>query len=299
MSAIDPHAHDRPEIDAATGRMTTGHSWDGIKELNTPLPRWWLWLFYACILWAVAYWVVYPAWPLVSNYTKGVLGYSSRAELAKDMEALKAARDAQAGGLAAAELAAIKADPQMLAVAMARGKAAFGDNCAACHGSGGQGASGYPSLADDDWLWGGTLDEIHATIQHGIRSKADSETRDMGAMPSFGRDGLLDAAQITNVASYVRTLSGLAPAEGADVAAGGAIFAEQCVSCHGDKGQGDKSFGAPALSDKIWLYGGEVEAIRQTLYLGRGGVMPNWAGRLDPATTKSLAIYVHSLGGGQ
>jgi cytochrome c oxidase cbb3-type subunit 3 len=291
--------HDQgPETDAVTGRTTTGHEWDGIKELNTPLPRWWLNIFYATIVWSFGYFIVYPAWPGISSYTRGVIAYSSRAEVAVELDALKAQRAAQAADLATVEIAAIKADPKLLALAMAQGRAAFGDNCAPCHGLGGGGSKGYPNLNDDDWLWGGSLDEIHETLKHGIRSANDESTR-ISAMPAFGRDGLLKKDEIRTVANFVRTLAGQLAEPGFDRAAGAKLFAENCGSCHGDEGRGNKALGAPNLADAITLYGGRLEDIVETVSNSRAGVMPAWAARLDPVTVKSLAVYVHSLGGGQ
>ncbi len=284
------------EIDQITGTSTTGHEWDGIKELNTPLPKWWLNLFYACIIWSVGYCIAYPAWPGVASYTKGVLEYSSRAEVAVELEALKVQRSAAAADLARADLAAIKADPKMLALALAQGRAAFGDNCAPCHGIGGVGSKGYPNLNDDEWLWGGKLADIFTTIQHGIRSSNDGETR-ISAMPAFGRDGILKKEEIRLVASHVLTLGG--GKAGAEAAGGAKIFAENCASCHGDRGEGNQELGAPNLTDRIWLYGGKLEDVIETVSNSRAGVMPAWAERLDDTTIKSLAVYVHGLGGGK
>jgi cytochrome c oxidase cbb3-type subunit III len=284
--------------DHITGTTTTGHEWDGIKELNTPLPRWWLNLFYACIVWAFGYWIVYPSWPLISGNLPGVIGYSSRADVAVEIDALKAKRAAAAADIGKVELAAIKADPKLLALALAQGKAAFGDNCAPCHGLGGAGSKGYPNLNDDDWLWGGTLEDIHTTLQHGIRSTNDEQTR-ISAMPAFGKDGILKKEEVRTVANHVRTLSGLSTETGFDKAKGQTLFAENCAACHGEKGAGNKELGAPNLTDAIWLYGSGIEDIVETVTYSRAGLMPAWGARLDPVTVKSLAVYVHSLGGGK
>jgi cytochrome c oxidase cbb3-type subunit III len=286
------------ERDVVTGRTTTGHEWDGIKELNTPLPRWWLNMFYACILWSFGYWVVYPSWPMVTGHLKGVIGYSSRAEVAVELDALKARRTAAAADLGKVELAAIKADPKLLSLALAQGKAAFGDNCAPCHGLGGGGSKGYPNLNDDDWLWGGTLEEIHTTLQHGVRSTNDENTR-ISAMPAFGRDGILKKAEIDAVANFVVAMSGGKPTDGFDKVAAVKIFADNCAACHGDAGKGNKELGAPNLTDAISLYGNKLEDIVETVTNSRSGLMPAWSARLDPVTVKSLAVYVHSLGGGK
>ncbi|HKU06998.1 MAG TPA: cytochrome-c oxidase, cbb3-type subunit III [Bradyrhizobium sp.] len=288
---------DHSEVDHATGKTTTGHQWDGIKELNTPLPRWWLLTFYATIIWAIGYWVVYPAWPLISSHTTGLFGYSTRASVRVELANLETIRGEKMVKLAATPLAEIEKDPALLALARARGRAAFGDNCAPCHGTGGAGAKGYPNLNDDDWIWGGTLEQIEQTIQFGARS-GNAKAHE-GQMLAFGKDGILKPDQIATVANHVRSLSGLSTSPGFDVAAGKKIFAENCVSCHGDDGKGNPEMGAPNLTDKIWLYGSDEASLVETITNGRAGVMPAWVGRLDPATIKALTVYVHSLGGGK
>lgn len=285
------------EIDQVTGVETTGHVWDGdLKELNKPLPKWWLYTFYACVIWAFGYWAVYPAWPTLSDYTKGYLGYSQRDEVAKQVAAAKAGQAQYFDKIAATPLADIQKDPELMQFVLAGGAAVFGDNCGPCHGKGAQGGPGFPNLNDDDWLWGGTPDAIHATIMHGIRS-GDPEARDM-AMPRFGLDGILTPEQITDTAQYVLSLSGQATDEAA-AQRGSTLFAENCSACHGEDGKGNPELGAPNLTDAIWLYGGKLADVEKTIQTGRGGVMPFWTGRLDPVTIKMLAVYVHSLGGGQ
>jgi cytochrome c oxidase cbb3-type subunit 3 len=288
---------DHSDIDTVSGTATTGHQWDGIKELNTPLPRWWLITFYLTIVWAIGYWVVYPAWPLISGNTTGLFGYSSRADVAVELANLNKIRGEKMVALGASSLADIEKDPALLALARARGKTVFGDNCAPCHGSGATGSKGFPNLNDDDWLWGGTLDQIMQTIQYGARS-GNAKAHE-GQMLAFGKEGVLKQDQIVTVANYVRALSGLPTRPGYDAAAGAKIFADNCVACHGDKGQGNPELGAPNLSDKIWLYGSDEATIIETVTNGRAGVMPAWEGRLDPATIKAMAVYVHSLGGGK
>lgn len=288
---------EKQEIDVVTGTATTGHQWDGIKELNTPLPRWWVWVFYATVVWSVLYWLVYPAWPLVSGYTRGLFGYSSRANVAAEITALHTLRGEKAVALASASLEEIEKNPALLAFARAQGKAAFGDNCAPCHGVGATGAKGYPNLNDDDWLWGGTLPAIYQTIQYGIRS-GHPEARE-NQMPAFGKDGVLTRDQILQVAGFVRSLSGQAARPGADLGAGKKIFADNCAVCHGEDGKGNQELGAPNLTDRIYLRGSDEAAIIDIINNGGGGVMPAWTGRLDPATLKSLAVYVHTLGGGK
>jgi cytochrome c oxidase cbb3-type subunit III len=289
--------HDTTPSPAPAPVKTTGHAWDGIEEFNNPLPRWWVWLFYATIVWAIGYWIIYPAWPAISGYTKGVFGYSTRAQVAADLIELRQVRGARAAALEQTPLAEIEKDPALLAFAQAQGKAAFADNCAPCHGTGAAGAQGYPNLNDDDWLWGGTLTEIRETIAHGVRSgdPKDHET----AMPAFGKMGMLPVDDILTVANYVRSLSGLPVRSGVDLAKGARIFADNCAACHGDDGKGNKDLGAPNLTDSIWLYGSNEAAIIETIANSRAGVMPAWSGRLDGGTINALAVYVHMLGGGQ
>jgi cytochrome c oxidase cbb3-type subunit 3 len=283
------------ERDALTGTETTGHQWDGIKELNTPLPKWWLWVFYATIAWALVYSVAYPAWPWLSGYTKGLLGFSARGQFNERMAALEASRSQWTDRIAAASLQEINDDPELLQVATAGGKVVFNNNCAPCHGTGATGRpGGYPALVDDDWLWGGTLDDIHTTIQHGIRNATDPEARS-SQMPAFGADGILTAAQIDAVADHVLALSG----QGVDNPEGAAIYADNCVACHGELGKGDPALGAPNLTDQIWLYGAGKQAIVSQITKPRQGVMPAWNNRLSEVEIKEAAVYVHSLGGGQ
>jgi cytochrome c oxidase cbb3-type subunit 3 len=284
------------EIDDVTGIETTGHEWDGIKELNKPLPKWWLYVFYACIVWSIGYWVAYPAWPLISGYTEGMLGYSQRQTVAQNIKDARAAQAQSNEAIEKASLTEIAASSELLQFAIAGGRAAFGDNCAPCHGRGAQGFKGYPNLNDDDWIWGGTLDAIYLTLQHGIRA-ANDETR-QSAMPRYGLDGVLTKEQISDTADYVLSLSGLNH-EAAAAERGKAIFAENCAACHGEDGKGNQELGAPNLTDAIWLYGSAKADIVKSIETGRGGVMPAWAGRLDENTIKKLTIYVHSLGGGQ
>ena len=286
------------DVDALTGTTTTGHVWDGIRELNTPLPRWWLWLFYATILWAVGYWIVYPSWPLVSSYSRGAFRWQSRDAVVSDLDALKAQRGPMVDKLRSASLQEIASDPTLLDFARAQARPAFAENCAPCHGAGGGGGRGYPNLNDDDWIWGGKLDEIAQTIRHGVRS-GGADARQGAAMPAFGRDGILKRADVDNVADYVRSLSGLGVDPKANLVAGKQIFIDNCAVCHGETGKGKRELGAPDLSDAIWLYGADKLSIVDGIWNGRGGVMPAWAGRLDDATIKALAVYAHSLGGGE
>lgn len=283
------------ERDAHTGVETTGHEWDGIKELDKPLPRWWLYIFYATIAIAVVMWVLYPAWPGVRSYTHGLLNTSDRADVTQEIAALKTSRQGLNERLLAASLDGIAADPTLNAYALAAGEAAFGDNCATCHGVGGRGAKGYPSLADDVWLWGGTLADIEQTIKVGVRS--DNPDAHFSQMPAFAQ-GLLDARQIDDVTDYVLTLSGQ-NASRAGASRGAALYQTSCATCHGADGAGLRQFGAPSLRDQVWLYGGDRKSIRDQIALGRNGVMPTWEQRLAPETVRALTVYVHELGGGE
>jgi cytochrome c oxidase cbb3-type subunit 3 len=287
-------AEETRQIDELTGTATTGHEWDGLRELNTPLPRWWLWTFYATIVFAIGYWVVYPTWPLVSKATQGAFGWHSRTAVESDLAALRAQRAPMMAKLSAASLAQIAANVELLDFARAEGRVAFADNCAPCHGSGGGGAKGYPNLNDDDWLWGGKLPQIEQTIRYGARSGNDKGHQ--GNMPPFA--GVLKPAEISNVAEYVRSLSGLSVEKGADLAAGKKLFEGNCAVCHGANGKGNQELGSANLTDKIWLYGSSLQTIMNGIEHGHGGVMPAWEGRLSETTIKALTVYVWSFGGG-
>ena len=278
---------------------TTGHEWDGIEELNNPLPRWWLWTFYATILWALIYTILFPAWPLITGATPGVLGFSTRANVAADIQRFEAANGPMRERLVAANLAEITADPELLQFANSAGAAVFRTNCSQCHGSGAAGvqATGYPNLLDDDWLWGGAMEDIHTTIVHGIRNTTDDDAR-YSMMPAFGVDGLLEAPQIDAVVQHVLAISGQEH-DAALAAEGATVFAENCAACHMDDGTGDRTQGAPNLTDAIWLYGGSVDDLTYTVNNARFGVMPNWNQRLSEADIRSVAVYVHGLGGGE
>lgn len=279
-------------IDEVTGVVTTGHEWDGIRELDNPMPRWWLWTFYATIVWALAYTIAYPAWPLVSSATSGMLGWSSRGDLRAELGAAETSRAEYAARVAELPIDEIMADDTLRQFATSAGAAAFRVNCVQCHGSGAAGSAGYPNLNDDEWLWGGTAEDILYTIAHGVRFAGNDETR-YSEMTAFA--DILDREQVATVASYVKSLS-----EGGDVAGPGAdIYADNCASCHGETAKGEPSLGAPDLTDAIWLYGSDLDEIVTQIRTPRHGVMPAWQPRLGETTVKELAIYVHSLGGGQ
>ena len=284
-------------IDEPTGTSTVGHEWDGIEELDTPLPRWWLLTFYACIVFSIGYVVVYPAIPLVHGATAGLWGWTSRGTLTADMRAEQVKHATINAALLATPLDAIVADGNLRHQAIEGGKAAFRIHCTTCHGAGAAGGKGYPNLNDDDWLWGGDVDAIHATISHGVRQSGDADSR-MSQMPAFGSTGILKPTEVQDVVSYVRTISHQNPADAAS-ARGGTLFTANCAVCHGPDGKGNRTLGAPNLSDSIWLYGGDRASLTETVTNAHYGQMPNWRAQLDPVTIKMLAVYVHSLGGGE
>lgn len=288
---------DHKRLDEPTGTETVGHEWDGIEELNTPLPRWWLWTFYATMVFAIGYCVVYPAFPGANGKPGGMANWSSRDQL----EATIAARDAEQkplrDALSVGDINQLIADPKLMQAAVAGGGAAFRVHCTQCHGAGAAGSRGYPNLNDDDWLWGGDLATIEKTILDGIRQPEHKQTR-FSQMPAFGRDGILTATEINDLASYLRAIS-KQENQSASSARGAQLFAANCVACHGSDGKGMRALGAPNLTDAIWLYGGDRASIVQTVTNSRYGVMPAWGGKLDKATVRMLAAYVHSLGGGE
>lgn len=284
-------------MDAPTGTETVGHEWDGIEELDTPLPRWWLWAFYASILFSIGYVVLYPAWPGITGATPGTTGWTSRGELAQQEAERSAALAPIRAAIARTPIEQLPANQTLLQQAVEGGRAAFRMHCVQCHGAGAAGSPGYPNLNDDDWLWGGDLRAIEFTIINGARNPDHPQTR-TSMMPAFGRDGILTPPQIEDTVAYVRTIS-RQQAPNAAARRGAPLFAQNCASCHGPTGQGNRQFGAPNLTDPIWLYGGDADTIRTTIANARAGVMPAWGGRLDEVTIRMLAVYVHSLGGGE
>jgi cytochrome c oxidase cbb3-type subunit 3 len=283
----DHNSHEK-RVDEATGTNLVGHEWDGIEELDTPLPRWWVYVFAATIVFAAGYVVVYPTLP----DTAGTSGWSSRGELASMLAAETASRAPKLNAIAATPIEGLAGNPQLMRVAIEGGRAAFKVNCVQCHGAGAAGSKGYPNLNDDDWLWGGDIAAIQTTLIHGIRSPGSDETR-FSQMPAFA--DMLTKGQIGQLVSHVRAISG----QGKPSATGAALFAENCASCHGEDGKGNREMGAPNLTDAIWLYGGDRASLTQTIAKARFGVMPHWSAKLDPVTIKMLAAYVHSLGGGE
>jgi cytochrome c oxidase cbb3-type subunit 3 len=288
---------DKKRIDAPTGTQTVGHEWDGIEELDTPMPRWWLLTFYATIIFSIGYVVVYPALPGLTGATKGTFGWSSRGELDKTMQAEAARKAPILSAIAATPIEQLPAKPQLMQAAVQGGAAAFKTHCVQCHGSGAAGSPGYPNLNDDDWLWGGDLKAIEYTITHGARNPEVATTR-TSLMPAFGRDGILTKGQIEDVVSHIRTISG-EEKPSASARRGATLFEANCAVCHGPAGKGMREFGAPNLTDGIWLFGGDRETLARTVADSRKGVMPAWDHVLSPVTIKMLAAYVHSLGGGE
>ncbi|HKM62633.1 MAG TPA: cytochrome-c oxidase, cbb3-type subunit III [Acidisphaera sp.] len=286
-----------PDVDPVTGRTTTGHEWDGLRELNTPLPNWWFYTFMATIVFALGMFVLMPAIPLWGTHTTGLLGYSPRAQVDRAVANIAAQRAVFMDRIAALSFDDIRKDPELLTMAQNAGRITFGINCQPCHGPGGEGRIGYPALGDDVWLWGGTVAQIQQTITHGIRSTDDPDTH-QSQMPAFGKDGVLKPDQIQQVADYVMTLYGT-PVAGANPAPGAQIFADNCAPCHGDKGQGNRDVGAAPLASHIHLYPGTRDEVVAQVTNPHHGVMPAWGKKLDPATIKSLTLYVHALGGGE
>ena len=284
------------EKDTFSGRDTTGHEWDGLRELNTPLPKWWLYVLAATVVWGLALIVLYPSVPYFVGHTRGLLGYSQRREVDADVKALVAQRSVFMDKIARLPIEQVKQDPQLLAIAQTAGRLAFAENCQPCHGTGGGGRPGFPNLASDVWRWGGTLPDIERTITHGVRN-SDPDSH-QSRMPRFGADGMLRPAQIQQVVDYVWTLFGN-PAPAGGVAAGKQIFADNCVACHGQNAEGNHDVGTPPLKSHVHLFADTRDEIVAQVTDPRMGVMPNWNARLDTATIRSLALYVHALGGGE
>jgi cytochrome c oxidase cbb3-type subunit 3 len=283
------------DMDKVSGVETTGHEWDGLKELNNPLPRWWVWVFLVSCIWGIWYMVAYPAWPVSGGATKGTSGYTQFKELTQSQSEIIARQAVYLESFESADFNTIMNDPALYAFAYAGGKAAFKDNCATCHGSGAEGSKGYPNLNDDDWLWGGTVGDIYNTLQHGIRVEGDYDTR-LSQMPAFGKDELLNREEINQTIDYVLALHNASADESM---AGHTIFQNNCASCHGADGTGLREFGAPNLADAIWLYGGNRADIYESIFNARAGMMPAWKNRLDENTIRQLSVYVHELGGGE
>jgi cytochrome c oxidase cbb3-type subunit 3 len=279
------------ERDPLTGHQTTGHEWNGITELNTRVPRA-VWFFIIIThIYALIVWITMPSWPLVFTYTKGLLGIDQRQTVEEELAEARAARAAWADRIAAEPEQAIREDAALMQMVRQTGPALFGDNCAVCHGTDARGQPGFPSLVDGDWLWGGDFDTIMETVRVGINA-AHPETR-IAQMPAFGRDGILPRDDVPTVVDYVQSLSG--GAAPADVGAGAAIFAENCASCHGERGEGMPELGAPNLTDAIWIHGGDDASMFETVHDGRQSWMPAWENRLTLVDRKIVALYLLDL----
>jgi len=282
---------DSPRIDPLTGRPTMGHDFDGIEELNTPMPRWWLISFYSLIVWGIVYMILYPAFPMISGATKGLLGYSTRGEVVTQIAAHEAANAELVEQLLAADLAAFDPASDLHRYAVARGGSVFRAQCSQCHGSGAAGALGYPNLLDNDWIWGGSLEQIAYSVTHGIRNETDFDAH-WSQMPAFG--DILSREEIDTLVDFVPTLAN------PDMQSpGGILYMDNCAACHGDTGLGERTMGAPNLADAIWLYGGDATSLTDTITNARFGVMPAWGQRLSPEDVRAVSTYVHALGGGE
>jgi len=288
---------EKRRIDQPTGTETVGHEWDGIEELDTPMPRWWLWTLYATIIWGIGYVILYPAIPLANSATEGLLGWTSRGEYQEQVAARETELEPIRQALVSTDIRKLNGSPELMQQAIEGGRSAFKVHCVQCHGSGAAGSKGYPNLNDDDWLWGGDLEAIEYTLIHGIRNPDHEQTR-FSQMPAFGKDGILQPGEIQDLVSYVRLLSGREKPSAA-ARRGAALFEANCAICHGPDGKGDRTQGAPNLTDAISLYGLDRATLTDTITNSRYGVMPRWGQRLDPATIRMLAAYVHSLGGGE
>lgn len=275
--------------------QTMGHEWDGIEEYNNPLPRWWVWTFFACVAFAIGYVLYYPAFPgghgSASNWT-------TIKELNQSLAEAKASQKDFDDKLTATALGDVEKDETLRTYAQAAGKMLFSINCSQCHGAGGAGAKGFPNLLDDEWIHGGKLADIAYTITHGVRNTQDAKARNPGLMPAFGKDEILGAGQVADVVNYLSVLAHGAK-DNESTVRGAQVFKDNCTACHGLKGEGMREFGAPPLNNAIWLYGGDNETRMETVENGRGGVMPAWGLRLTELDIKKLAVYVHNLGGGE
>ncbi len=288
-------------------KSTKDHKWDEISEYNIGAPRWWLIVWIVSIIWSIGYWVVYPTWPTISGHTKGILNWSSSSDLNANQARFQALHDKYGEEFKKLRFQEILNNPQMMEYAISAGSNVFAENCAACHGSGAAGGKGFPNLNDDDWVWGGKIEDIFNTIKYGVRS--GEEKAHFSQMPAFGVDQVLKPEEIEAVAQYVLSLSdknyikerrtGAGPASREPLEEGKKIFKAQCSSCHGIEGKGSRELGAPNLTDGIWLYGGSKEDVVQSITYSRAGVMPAWGKRFDDDTIRKLAIFVYSRGGGE
>jgi cytochrome c oxidase cbb3-type subunit 3 len=285
------------ERDPVTGRETTGHEWNGIKELDTPVPRGVLIFLIVTHVWAIAWWFFVPAWPLGVTYTKGILGVDQKTTVEEQLIEGQQQQAVWMSKLASEPYETIMADETLMNIVRRTGKGLFGDNCAACHGRNAKGGNNYPDLTDRDWIWGGGPDVIEQTMRVGINSRHPDSR--VGQMPAFGQDQMLDRQQVRDVAAYVYSLSHTdysTPQNVTQITAGQEVFASTCVPCHGENAKGNPEVGAPNLTDSYWIYGGDLNTIISSVHGGRRGHMPTWDERLTKAEIRILALYVHDLG---
>ena len=284
------------ERDPLTGHETTGHEWDGITELNTRVPRAIWWAIGITHLWALIVWILLPTWPLVTTYTKGILGIDDRERVEEDVRDLRLSRADWVDAIEKRSFDEIRADPGLMEIVSQTGPVLFTDNCSGCHGAEAQGGPGFPSLTDLDWLWGGDEDAIMETLRVGINAP-HPETR-VAQMMAFGRDGILTRDQVRTVVDYVMSLSVGSEVDPDRLAEGAGLFADNCAACHGEDAKGLREMGAPNLTDDIWLYGGDADALFHTVHNGRQGWMPAWEDRMSLADRKILTLYLQQLAGG-
>jgi cytochrome c oxidase cbb3-type subunit 3 len=283
------------ERDPYTGHMTTGHEWNGIKELNTRVPRAVYFFLAVTATFSVIYWLLMPAWPLGWSYTKGLLGIDQREAVTEALQQAAAARAPWTKRIETQSFAEIEADPDLMRDVRETGHRLFGDNCAACHGVNAQGRKGFPNLTGPSWLWGGDPETIAETVRVGINS-ANKDTR-VSQMPAFGRDHILERKDIMNVVAYVRSLSDstlVTKANTPEIAAGREVFVANCAACHGEDAKGIHT-GAPDLTDRFWIYGGDEQSVFNSVWNGHQGQMPTWEKRLSPVERKILALYLVDL----
>ncbi|WDR06293.1 cytochrome-c oxidase, cbb3-type subunit III [Devosia rhodophyticola] len=284
------------ERDKVSGHMTTGHEWNGIKELNTPVPRVVYIFLISATIFSVTWTILMPSWPGINDYFRGLLGADQQAEVRQSVAEGVAERSSWTDAIVDEDFTTIRADPSLMQTVRETGKMLFAENCAACHGAEGLGNPGFPNIIQAPTMWGDDPATIMETIRVGINSAHD-ETR-YGQMLAFGRDQMLPLSDVDRVVTYVQTLSdpAIATADNAeDIGEGATIFADNCAACHGETGTGMQETGAPNLTDQYWIYGGDRSSIRHTVYYGRQGLMPTWEGRLTPAYIKLLALYVADL----
>ncbi|WEX10818.1 cytochrome-c oxidase, cbb3-type subunit III [Chelativorans sp. AA-79] len=285
------------ERDPVTGKPTTGHEWNGIKELDNRVPRAVIFFLVATTLFSTVYWVLMPSWPLGVTYTKGLLGIDQRQTVEKVVQEAAAQRAAWTDEIARLGFAEITERPELMRIVRESGRTLFGDNCAACHGTDAKGNPGFPSLADDAWLWGGDPEIVAETLRIGINS-THPETR-FAQMPAFGRDGILDRAAISSIVSFIRNnaegIDDLGPLDAKGIEEGTQLFADNCAACHGAEGRGDPAMGVPDLMDDSWVTGSDRTTLIRIISQGRQGHMPHWENRLTETDRKILALYVTEI----